>query len=287
MASPVHDSPPVYDEKDSEKNASHSDYVVQADDKFHLDAHDLDRVQRRLKQRHVQMIAVCHIFLFSSRGGIQADCHIDRWYHRYWSLPRFRVCFAWRRSSWCAHCLCPRRHRRLLGTLRHRRDDIPCAYFWHIPSLCCPLGRPCPWFRTRVSQHFMPDDVQLLIRFYATSDGITSTPTLSPYLSKSLLQRFCSLSGMPTSVSISFVVYCTPAHFKSCLAGSSSWIHCGHLCPGLRHQYLRCPVVRRVRVLLLHHQTYVYNDITLVNHLLKPFASSDTYHWTDLVRPHH
>ncbi|KAF8806852.1 general amino acid permease 1 [Phlegmacium glaucopus] len=30
-------------------------YVVQANPKFHLDAHDLDRVQRRLKQRHVQM----------------------------------------------------------------------------------------------------------------------------------------------------------------------------------------------------------------------------------------
>ncbi|KIL65243.1 hypothetical protein M378DRAFT_162180 [Amanita muscaria Koide BX008] len=29
-----------------------------ARDKYHLDAHDLDRVQRRLKQRHVQMIAI-------------------------------------------------------------------------------------------------------------------------------------------------------------------------------------------------------------------------------------
>ncbi|KAF8805119.1 hypothetical protein BYT27DRAFT_6667163 [Phlegmacium glaucopus] len=33
-------------------------YVVQANPKFHFDAHDLDRVQRCLKQRHVQMIAI-------------------------------------------------------------------------------------------------------------------------------------------------------------------------------------------------------------------------------------
>lgn len=28
------------------------------DDRYHFDAHDLDKVQRRLKQRHVQMIAI-------------------------------------------------------------------------------------------------------------------------------------------------------------------------------------------------------------------------------------
>jgi amino acid transporter len=33
-------------------------FVVQSDNKFHLDVHDIDRVQRRLKQRHVQMIAI-------------------------------------------------------------------------------------------------------------------------------------------------------------------------------------------------------------------------------------
>lgn len=34
-------------------------YVVPADDdRYHFDTHDLDRVQRRLKQRHVQMIAI-------------------------------------------------------------------------------------------------------------------------------------------------------------------------------------------------------------------------------------
>ena len=35
------------------------DYVVQqTDQRYHFDAADLDRVQRKLKQRHVQMIAV-------------------------------------------------------------------------------------------------------------------------------------------------------------------------------------------------------------------------------------
>lgn len=55
------DSPPAtYDEKDSaslEKGAS-KEYVARADDKYHFDEHDLDGVQRKLKQRHVQMIAV-------------------------------------------------------------------------------------------------------------------------------------------------------------------------------------------------------------------------------------
>ena len=61
--------PPIYiSEKDAAEKDSASvekatsphehDYVVQADDQYHLDAHDLDRVQRKLKQRHVQMIAV-------------------------------------------------------------------------------------------------------------------------------------------------------------------------------------------------------------------------------------
>ena len=34
-----------------------ADYVVTADDKFQFDTRDLDRVQRRLQQRHVQMYA--------------------------------------------------------------------------------------------------------------------------------------------------------------------------------------------------------------------------------------
>ncbi|OSD05392.1 general amino acid permease 1 [Trametes coccinea BRFM310] len=51
-----------YDEKDQnsslEKGAVH-DYVVQhTDNRYHFDAADLDRVQRKLKQRHVQMIAI-------------------------------------------------------------------------------------------------------------------------------------------------------------------------------------------------------------------------------------
>ncbi|KAF8806856.1 general amino acid permease 1 [Phlegmacium glaucopus] len=42
----------------TDKESDTQVFVVQANPKFHLDAHDLDRVQRRLKQRHVQMIAI-------------------------------------------------------------------------------------------------------------------------------------------------------------------------------------------------------------------------------------
>ncbi|EJF64342.1 general amino acid permease 1 [Dichomitus squalens] len=41
-----------------EKGAVHDYVVQQTDDRYHFDAADLDRVQRRLKQRHVQMIAI-------------------------------------------------------------------------------------------------------------------------------------------------------------------------------------------------------------------------------------
>jgi len=43
---------------DPEKGPQGAAYVVAADNQFHFDAADLDRVQRRLKQRHVQMIAI-------------------------------------------------------------------------------------------------------------------------------------------------------------------------------------------------------------------------------------
>lgn len=59
MATPPQD--PVFTEKsesDSLEKGGTNDYVVHADKQFHFDAADLDRVQRRLKQRHVQMIAV-------------------------------------------------------------------------------------------------------------------------------------------------------------------------------------------------------------------------------------
>ena len=41
-----------------EKGAVHDYVVQQTDPRYHFDAADLDRVQRKLKQRHVQMIAV-------------------------------------------------------------------------------------------------------------------------------------------------------------------------------------------------------------------------------------
>lgn len=54
--------PPAYEsEKDNgslEKSSAPQEYVVQTDGRYHFDVHDLDQVQRKLKQRHVQMIAV-------------------------------------------------------------------------------------------------------------------------------------------------------------------------------------------------------------------------------------
>lgn len=54
--------PPAYDDKKEESSSLEKgqpeDFVVTADDRYRFDVHDLDQVQRRLKQRHVQMIAV-------------------------------------------------------------------------------------------------------------------------------------------------------------------------------------------------------------------------------------
>lgn len=58
--------PAQFDEKDgsSLEKGGVNDYVVHHNDtgsrQYQFDAADLDRVQRRLKERHVQMIAVCH-----------------------------------------------------------------------------------------------------------------------------------------------------------------------------------------------------------------------------------
>ena len=53
-------SPPPYDEKQDSSSVEKGkeDYVVKADPRYQFDAHDLDQVQRKLQQRHVQMIAV-------------------------------------------------------------------------------------------------------------------------------------------------------------------------------------------------------------------------------------
>ncbi|KAF8159384.1 general APC amino acid permease [Crassisporium funariophilum] len=45
-------------ENDSLEKGPSSEFVVQPHAQYHFDVHDLDRVQRRLKQRHVQMIAI-------------------------------------------------------------------------------------------------------------------------------------------------------------------------------------------------------------------------------------
>jgi len=44
------------DEKGAERGQVHT--VPADDDRYHFDTHDLDQVQRRLQQRHVQMIAI-------------------------------------------------------------------------------------------------------------------------------------------------------------------------------------------------------------------------------------
>ena len=64
------DTPPSYNaEKETEslEKGATREYVVKADSDYNFDAHSIDRVQRRLKQRHVQMIAVglkCHLHPF-------------------------------------------------------------------------------------------------------------------------------------------------------------------------------------------------------------------------------
>jgi yeast amino acid transporter len=45
-------------EKYLEKGEVEAPAVVVADNRYHFDAADLDQVQRRLKQRHVQMYAL-------------------------------------------------------------------------------------------------------------------------------------------------------------------------------------------------------------------------------------
>ena len=52
--------PPPYDEKrdDSSLEKGKEECVVQTRNNYQFDVNDLDQVQRKLKQRHVQMIAV-------------------------------------------------------------------------------------------------------------------------------------------------------------------------------------------------------------------------------------
>lgn len=85
-----------------EHEVSH-DYVVSGDDRFQFDASDLDQVQRRLKQRHVQMCVLEFLFSLMNRSlimGCPQDCRklviiassnkasliiffdIDRWHDR-------------------------------------------------------------------------------------------------------------------------------------------------------------------------------------------------------------
>jgi len=48
-------------------------YAVQADDRYHFDRSELDRVQRRLKQRHVQMYVSSIVFYWLSRTDRSND----------------------------------------------------------------------------------------------------------------------------------------------------------------------------------------------------------------------
>ncbi|KAF8956961.1 general amino acid permease 1 [Flammula alnicola] len=64
------------EKRDSLEKGLHEDPVVQENPQYHFDVHDLDRVQRRLKQRHVQMIAIAGTIgtgLFLGSGGALAS----------------------------------------------------------------------------------------------------------------------------------------------------------------------------------------------------------------------
>ena len=110
--------PAQFDEKDgsSLEKGGVNDYVVHHNDtgsrQYQFDAADLDRVQRRLKERHVQMIAVCH-FNISHASPQTNTCFplLDRWYYWYWFIlgtwPRFARCW----SSRSSYRLCLSWHR--------------------------------------------------------------------------------------------------------------------------------------------------------------------------------
>jgi amino acid transporter len=74
MSEPVHMSAPVtekphkegYIDGDSEKG----DTFAVADERYHFDASELDRVQRKLKQRHVQLFVCINILENFSLGLI-------------------------------------------------------------------------------------------------------------------------------------------------------------------------------------------------------------------------
>jgi hypothetical protein len=111
--------------------ADHEKHHATIDDpRYHFDVHDLDRVQRRLKQRHVQMYVV-HILFFipafindSHTIGLQYVLHsrmnlrryhphlhfTDRRHNRNRSLPRFRRCSRRSWPSWRADWICSRRN---------------------------------------------------------------------------------------------------------------------------------------------------------------------------------
>lgn len=105
------------EEKNSydDKGAIH-DYVVHGSDQsYELDVSDRDHVQRKLKERHVQMIAVS---VFDNVPLSCTQISTDCWYHRYWSFPGIRTRIVRRRSSRCPRCLRIGRNCRLLVPLR-------------------------------------------------------------------------------------------------------------------------------------------------------------------------
>lgn len=152
--------PPSYDEKDKASREGSlekgviADYVVQADSHHHFDAADLDRVQRRLKQRHVQMIAVSHgtlNFLGCSRNSRPCGmlC-IDCWDPGNRSFSRVRRSFARCRSARSAHCIRSRRDYGICVSVCGGRNDLSCAHFRELPALRCTVGGSCARFRCRV-----------------------------------------------------------------------------------------------------------------------------------------
>ena len=98
--------PAQFDEKDgsSLEKGGVNDYVVHHNDtgsrQYQFDAADLDRVQRRLKERHVQMIAVCH-FNISHASPQTNTCFplLDRWYYWYWFILGNGHCASERRTG--------------------------------------------------------------------------------------------------------------------------------------------------------------------------------------------
>lgn len=183
---------------------------------------------------------------------------LDCGYHWYRSVLgiRFGIGGCW--PSRCPHLLRSCRHRRVLVSVCHRRNDFSRAYLWYIPSLRRPMGRPCTRLCTWVSHIAISvsSHTKLIFEiswnyFYTNAVSvpveITAATILLTFWDSNVRSQICFPFQSPLTL------HAVEAPGR--LYGTS-------LRPSLHDQHLRCTLVWRVRVLLLHHQMYVVRTYT-------------------------